>query len=195
MRLFFLCFEPLGRYNGYHWPYNPFNAQPSVGNVRLSAVESKLKFAADLNFQIDAINSVVDLFDGQSKKSFNYTSQVIPNLLNLSKEKILENLQKIQEGNGLPLSNIDELKKTYNFTIEMETGTGKTYVYLRTILELNQKYGWTKFIIVVPSVAIKEGVLKTLDITKEHFRQLYNNYNNYNNLPYTYFLIINRTTS
>jgi type III restriction enzyme len=63
----------------------------------------------------------------------------------------------------------------------METGTGKTYVYLRTILELNQKYGFTKFIIVVPSVAIKEGVLKTLYITKEHFKQLYEN------LPYTYF--------
>ncbi len=63
----------------------------------------------------------------------------------------------------------------------METGTGKTYVYLRTILELNQRYGWTKFIIVVPSVAIKEGVLKTLDITREHLKQVYDN------LPFTYF--------
>jgi type III restriction enzyme len=141
----------------------------------------RLKFDPKLDFQIDAINSVVDLFKGQSKKSFNYTFQVIPNLLNLPKEKILENLQEIQKRNGLPLSNIDELKEPYNFTIEMETGTGKTYVYLRTILELNQKYGFSKFIIVVPSVAIKEGVLKTLDITKEHFKQLYDN------LPYTYF--------
>ena len=141
----------------------------------------RLKFDPKLDFQIDAINSVVDLFKGQSKKSFNYTFQVIPNLLNLPKEKILENLQEIQERNGLPLSNINELKEPYNFTIEMETGTGKTYVYLRTILELNQKYGFSKFIIVVPSVAIKEGVLKTLDITKEHFKQLYDN------LPYTYF--------
>lgn len=81
----------------------------------------------------------------------------------------------------LCLINIGDLKEPYNFTVEMETGTGKTYVYLRTILELNQKYGWTKFIIVVPSVAIKEGVLKTLEITKEHFKQLYEN------LPYTYF--------
>ena len=141
----------------------------------------RLKFDPKLDFQIDAINSVVDLFKGQTKKSFDYTSQIIPNLLDIPKERIFENLQAIQKKNGLPLSNIDDLNEPYNFTVEMETGTGKTYVYLRTILELNQKYGWTKFIIVVPSVAIKEGVLKTLDITKEHFKQLYEN------LPYTYF--------
>ena len=141
----------------------------------------KLKFDPKLDFQVDAISSVVDLFKGQGKKTFEYTFQILPNILELPKEKILENLQEIQKKNGLPLSNIDDLKEPYNFTVEMETGTGKTYVYLRTILELNQKYGWTKFIIVVPSVAIKEGVLKTLDITKDHFKQLYEN------LPYTYF--------
>jgi len=139
----------------------------------------KLKFDPKLDFQIDAINSVVDIFKGQVKKLFDYTFQIIPNLLDLPKEKILENLQEIQKRNGLPLSN--DLEKPYNFTIEMETGTGKTYVYLRTILELNKQYGFSKFIIVVPSIAIKEGVLKTLDITKEHFKQLYDN------LPYTYF--------
>ena len=141
----------------------------------------KLKFDPKLDFQIDSINSIVDLFKGQPKKHFDYTLQIVPNVLNLSKEKIFENLQEIQKKNGLPLSNADDLKEPYNFTVEMETGTGKTYVYLRTILELNKKYGFTKFIIVVPSVAIKEGVLKTLDITKEHFKQLYEN------LPYTYF--------
>jgi type III restriction enzyme len=141
----------------------------------------KLKFDSNLNFQINAINSVVDIFKGQIKKPSNYTFQIIPNFLDLPKEKILENLQEIQKRNGLTLSNENDLSEPYNFTIEMETGTGKTYVYLRTILELNQRYGWTKFIIVVPSVAIKEGVLKTLDITKEHFKQLYDN------LPYTYF--------
>ncbi len=135
-----------------------------------------------LSFQIDAINSVVDIFKGQVKKSCDYTFQIIPNVLDLPKEKILQNLQEVQGRNGLEeLSPENNLIEPYNFTIEMETGTGKTYVYLRTILELNQKYGWTKFIIVVPSVAIKEGVLKTLDITKEHFKQVYDN------LPYTYF--------
>ncbi|HOK79741.1 MAG TPA: DEAD/DEAH box helicase family protein [bacterium] len=141
----------------------------------------KLKFDPRLSFQIDAINSVVDIFKGQVKRPYNYTSQTIPNISDIPKEKILENLREVQKRNSLPLSEEKDLTEPYNFTIEMETGTGKTYVYLRTILELNQKYGWTKFIIVVPSVAIKEGVLKTLDITKDHFKQLYDN------LPYTYF--------
>jgi len=147
----------------------------------------KLKFDPKLEFQIDAINSVVDLFKGQIKQPFDFTFQVVPNVLTLSKEKILENLQEIQKRNNLPIQErlefptTENLEDILNFTIEMETGTGKTYVYLRTILELNQKYGFTKFIIVVPSIAIKEGVLKTLEITKEHFKELYEN------LPYTYF--------
>ncbi|GAB6283468.1 MAG: hypothetical protein STSR0008_22380 [Ignavibacterium sp.] len=155
----------------------------------------KLKFDSKLDFQIDAISSILDLFKGQPKKSFAPTFQIIPNLLDLPKERIFENLKDIQKKNRLLLSKELEIPRQtssdtplqkgnnepYNFTVEMETGTGKTYVYLRTILELNQKYSFTKFIIVVPSVAIKEGVLKTLDITKEHFKQLYNN------LPYTYF--------
>jgi type III restriction enzyme len=147
----------------------------------------KLKFDSKLDFQIDAINSIVDLFKGQVKQAFNSTFQVVPNVLTTSKEKILENLQEVQKKNelsvpeGLEFPREENLESTYNFTIEMETGTGKTYIYLRTILELNQKYGFTKFIIVVPSVAIKEGVLKTFEITKEHFKTLYEN------LPYTYF--------
>jgi len=141
----------------------------------------KLKFDSKLDFQIQAINSVVDLFRGQVKRPSGYTFQVIPNVLDLTKEKILENLQEIQRKNGLDLSKIVDLEEPYNFTVEMETGTGKTYIYLRTILELNEKYGFTKFIIVVPSVAIKEGVLKNLDITREHFKEIYDN------IPYTYF--------
>lgn len=141
----------------------------------------KLKFDSKLDYQIDAINSVVDLFKGQTKQIQSSNFSIVPNVLELPKEKILQNLQEIQNKNGIVLSNVDDLNEPYNFTVEMETGTGKTYVYLRTILELNQKYGFTKFIIVVPSVAIKEGVLKTLDITKEHFKQFYEN------LPYTYF--------
>lgn len=141
----------------------------------------KLKFDSKLDFQIQAINSVVNLFKGQVKRPSGYTFQVIPNVLDLTKEKILENLQEIQRKNGINLSKIENLEEPYNFTVEMETGTGKTYIYLRTILELNEKYGFTKFIIVVPSVAIKEGVLKNLDITKEHFKEVYDN------IPYTYF--------
>jgi len=142
----------------------------------------KLKFDAKLDFQIEAINAVVDLFKGQVKSASSYTLQVIPNVLNLTKEKILANLLEVQKRNDLELSTIESLTEPYyNFTVEMETGTGKTYIYLRTILELNEKYGFTKFIIVVPSVAIKEGVLKNLDITKEHFKEIYDN------IPYTYF--------
>ena len=85
-------------------------------------------------------------------------------------DEILENLRHIQFRNGLRPS---ESLASGDFTIEMETGTGKTYVYLRTIFELNKRYGFTKFVIVVPSVAIKEGVYKTLEITREHFENLY----------------------
>lgn len=140
----------------------------------------KFKFDPKLDFQIDAINAVVDLFKGQVRHSFNHIFQIVPNVLELDAANILNNLKEIQRRNSLEESEkLDDLP--YNFTIEMETGTGKTYIYLRTLLELNKRYGFTKFIIVVPSVAIKEGVLKTLEITKEHFKGLYDN------LPYSYF--------
>ncbi len=144
----------------------------------------KLKFQSDLGFQHQAINSVVDLFTGQPVKQSSFTVMAdsflgimqtelgIGNSLSLVPEEILENLQQIQLRNGLPKS---EKLDGMNVTIEMETGTGKTYVYLRTIYELNQKYGFSKFIIVVPSVAIREGVNKSLEITKEHFGELYDN--------------------
>jgi type III restriction enzyme len=103
----------------------------------------------------------------------------IGNRLHLLNEEILANLEAIQLRNGLrPSVSLD----SGDFTVEMETGTGKTYVYLRTIFELNRRYGFTKFVIVVPSVAIKEGVYKTLQITEEHFRTLYAN------VPFDYFL-------
>ena len=140
----------------------------------------KLKFDPRLEFQIAAINSIVDLFRGQNRKVFDYTLRTVPNILTIPKERMLENLKDVQNRNNLPVSN-DLGEPPFNFTIEMETGTGKTYVYLRTILELNTRYGFTKFIIVVPSVAIKEGVLKTLEITEDHLGKLYDN------LPYSYF--------
>ena len=156
----------------------------------------KLKFDSELDYQKDAVFSVVDLFKGQTPKWSNFTvslydtiegqgtlftSTGIGNNLELIDEDILDNLKEIQLRNGLKQSTVLEHGK-YDFDIEMETGTGKTYVYLRTIFELNAKYGFTKFIIVVPSIAIKEGVKKSLDITKEHFNMLYDN------IPYDYFV-------
>jgi type III restriction enzyme len=141
----------------------------------------KLQFEANQQFQLDAINSGVDLFKGQPAgvSGFSYAKatgiggtflSVVANNLILDEETILKNLQTVQKTNKIEESkNLDG----FNFSIEMETGTGKTYVYLRTIRELHKHYGFKKFIIVVPSLAIKEGVLKNLDITKEHLEILY----------------------
>mgnify|MGYP000175314830 CR=1 FL=1 len=93
----------------------------------------------------------------------------------LSETALLENIRAVQHGQNLPVS--DALVKTkvakVNLDIEMETGTGKTYCYIKTIFELNKQYGWSKFIIVVPSIAIREGVAKSLEITAEHFLETY----------------------
>ena len=135
-----------------------------------------MKFTYDRNqdFQITAINSVVNLFNGQPPKKDLPLSigslGTIGNNLNLEQDRILLNRDNIQNENKIPLSiKTDD----FDFSIEMETGTGKTYTYFRTIYELNIKYGWTKFIIIVPSVAIKEGVLKTYQNTREHFDNIY----------------------
>jgi len=150
----------------------------------------KLKFNPDLIYQKHAIAAVVDLFSGQLPKQSNFTVMYstsegmlpgmqhtengIGNRLDLDEEAILMNLQGIQLRNGLKQS--ENLSKGgYDFDVEMETGTGKTYVYLRSIYELNKNYGFTKFVIVVPSIAIKEGVYKSLQITEEHFAQHYDN--------------------
>jgi len=141
----------------------------------------KLHFDSNQQFQIDAINSIVGIFEGQplnhgdfdfsvTNESYLFHEGGIGNRLTLSEEQILENIKAIQEKNCLAVS--DKLDGM-NFSVEMETGTGKTYVYLRTIYELNKKYGFKKFVIVVPSIAIREGVLKNLEITFEHFQNLY----------------------
>jgi type III restriction enzyme len=156
----------------------------------------KIQFEDDLDFQLDAINAVCDLFAGQEKGSSNFSvraplrtnSEILAsadlelgagNQLDLTEPDLLDNLQRVQLRNGLiPSSELD----SRDFTVEMETGTGKTYVYLRSILELNKRFGFSKFVIVVPSVAIKEGVYKTLEMTRGHFRALYSG------VPYSYFL-------
>ncbi len=154
----------------------------------------KLQFDKNLEYQHKAIASIVDLFRGQTPMQTNFTvsaymGQVglldtengIGNRLELIEDEILKNLQGIQLRNGLPQTKT--LKAgNYDFDVEMETGTGKTYVYVRTILELHKNYGFSKFIIVVPSLAIKEGVHKSLQITEEHFKDLYDN------VIYNYFV-------
>lgn len=139
----------------------------------------KLHFDPNQEFQRDAINSVVGIFEGQplNRGDFDvlfgdalFQEAGIGNRLVLDEDQILENVNAVQSANGLTVSNsLDGM----NFSVEMETGTGKTYVYLRTIYELNKKYGFKKFVIVVPSIAIREGVLKNLEITFDHFQNLY----------------------
>jgi type III restriction enzyme len=97
--------------------------------------------------------------------------------ISLTSEQMLDNIHEVQRSRNLPLSKDLTPSKAApgapNLDIEMETGTGKTYVYIKTIMELNKRYGWSKFIIVVPSVAIREGVKKTFEVTAEHFQQAY----------------------
>jgi type III restriction enzyme len=144
----------------------------------------KIKFDSNQDFQLDAIRSVVDVFAGQplTRASLQWQSDAlggelltemgVGNSLVLSDEAILRNVREIQTENELePAAELQGL----HFSVEMETGTGKTYVYLRTLFELNARYGWKKFIIVVPSVAIREGVLNAIELTKEHFQSLYGN--------------------
>ncbi|MBX8643489.1 MAG: DEAD/DEAH box helicase family protein [Thermoplasmata archaeon] len=155
----------------------------------------KLHFESDLDYQQAAIEAVCDLFRGQEicRTEFTVTRSApgnaylpglesalgIGNRLALLDDELLRNLNEIQIRNGLSPS---RSLLSSDFTVEMETGTGKTYVYLRTIFELNKSYGFTKFVIVVPSIAIKEGVYKTLQITDDHFRSLYSG------IPVEYFL-------
>lgn len=156
----------------------------------------KLHFEPDLDYQLQAIEAVCDLFRGQEicrteftvtrdpadtqmRLGFAQNDLGIGNRLTLLDEELLANLQAVQLRNGIAPS---ESLASGDFTVEMETGTGKTYVYLRTIFELNKRYGFTKFVIVVPSIAIKEGVYKSLQIMEDHFKSLYAG------VPFDYFL-------
>ena len=138
----------------------------------------KLHFDPNQQYQLDAINAIVGVFEGQplNHGEFSFTIDTplsmggVGNQLTISDEQILKNVQTVQKENKIPVST--ELDGMH-FSVEMETGTGKTYVYLRTIYELNKHYGFKKFVIVVPSIAIREGVLKNLEITFDHFQNLY----------------------
>ena len=160
------------------------------------------------NYQTDAVDAVVDAFEGQIYSNGLTYRRDLGDLLNtrgiqasvttdekgegyldedlydtgfknekitLSAENLLSNIKKVQQENNLKISNnlLGNIGAC-TLDIEMETGTGKTYVYTKTMYELNQKYGWSKFIIVVPSVAIREGVKKSLEMTEDHFMEQYN---------------------
>jgi type III restriction enzyme len=153
----------------------------------------EFKFDANQAYQHAAIASVVDLFEGQPKDASTLetllTSQAsdfgdqqaleiahevgaVGNRLILENSSILHNLQQVQDRNGLEV--VGEFSGSgFDFDIEMETGTGKTYVYLRTIFELAKNYSFTKFVILVPSIAIKEGVTSSIKLMKKHFDELY----------------------
>lgn len=154
------------------------------------------KFDASQPYQLDAIASVVDLFDGQPKDAeklvttlrgaavlpdsnqtaldIDLTQEVgaVGNRLVLDRDLILANLQRVQDRNGLEVAS-SLAGDALDFDIEMETGTGKTYVYLRTIFDLAVRYNFTKFVILVPSVAIREGVSTSIRLMREHFEELY----------------------
>lgn len=156
----------------------------------------QLKFDPNQQYQLDAIQAVVDVFDGlpafpsQTGLSFDVVPNVPPGYT-LNEEWLRDNVSWVQEGNGiqseglLPRLTVDDgivldgagvdSHRYPSFTIEMETGTGKTYVYLRTIHELRQRHGFHKFVIVVPSIAIYEGVVKNYQVTRSHFASLYGN--------------------
>lgn len=157
---------------------------------------SGFQFDASQPYQLNAIASVVDLFDGQPKDAeklvttlrgaavlpesdqaaldIDLTQEVgaVGNSLVLDRDLILANLQRVQDGNGLEVAS-SLAGDALDFDIEMETGTGKTYVYLRTIFDLAVRYNFTKFVILVPSVAIREGVSTSIRLMRAHFENLY----------------------
>ena len=160
----------------------------------------KLQFKIQ-QYQTDAVESTVDIFNGQPNQGLldykmdqgkmyeiingkrieqkgigfsEYDTGYKNGEIVLSEGELLKNIHQIQTQNNIHLSN-EVIKRlgACQLDIEMETGTGKTYVYVKTMFELNKRYGWTKFIVVVPSIAIREGVKKSFDITQDHFMELY----------------------
>lgn len=151
----------------------------------------KFKFKVQ-PYQTDAVNAVIEVFNGQPKYEplsyirdlgKNYQQSIDENgdigyknaVIQLSDNQLLDNIRKLQSQSNIKMS--DKLIKDLgacSLDIEMETGTGKTYVYIKTMFELNKRYGWSKFIVVVPSIAIREGVKKSFEVTADHFMEHYN---------------------
>jgi len=171
----------------------------------------RFQFDGSQVFQLRAIEAVADLFHGQPHVNPNWALAAagelfgpVANRLDLNEAQLLANLRTVQSRNfpenardaelrwieeTVPTASGEQPARFANFSTEMETGTGKTYVYLRTALELHRRYGIRKFIVVVPSVAVREGVLKTLKVTEAHFRALYDN------VPYRYTVYDSRSIS
>jgi type III restriction enzyme len=167
----------------------------------MSGTPLRLRFDPNQEYQLDAIRAVTDLFDGYTRRDtgFRLRSEDVAQddiVANLPREQAFDegwwlgNLRDVQERTGLDPGAYSQLEhdegpvldgagsETWrypSFTVEMETGTGKTYVYLRTIHELRRQYGFGKFVVVVPSIAIYEGVIKSFEITRRHFASLYGN--------------------
>lgn len=146
-----------------------FDGQPLKSNTfTLERSKELLRRAKEAALGLHGLD-----FDNQLMESIGYRNSP----LQLSDDDILDNIQELQRRNDLRESLKIEapkgLKLGYNITIEMETGTGKTYTYIRTMYELHKHYGWSKFIVVVPSIAIREGVFKTFELTRDHFQEVY----------------------
>lgn len=147
----------------------------------------EFQFSSEQAHQTEAVEATCNLFRGQQFTSSSFVTHIgslgqavfddlavgHANEIYLAPGQLLDNLHEVQETGCLPLTNVLTDGRLRDFTIEMETGTGKTYVYIRSIYELNKRYGLTKFVIVVPSVAIREGVLKSFQIMRSHFERLY----------------------
>ena len=140
-----------------------FNGQPNQGLLDYKMDQGKV-YVIDNGKRIEQTDFVVNKNDTGYKNG-----EIV-----LSEDELLKNIHQIQTQNNIHLSN-EVIKRlgACQLDIEMETGTGKTYVYIKTMFELNKRYGWTKFIVVVPSIAIREGVKKSFDITQDHFMELY----------------------
>ena len=166
----------------------------------------KLQFKQQ-QFQKDAVQSVVNCFEGQPLKTNRFTLERSGEIIRrakqaaagasdlfekeifeeigyrnspiqISDQHVLDNIRKIQAAGEIFESSAIERPKEdthrgYHLTVEMETGTGKTYTYIRTMYELHKKYGWSKYIVIVPSIAIREGVYKSFELTQNHFQELY----------------------
>lgn len=141
-------------------PYSdPINYRRDIGKIKSAKAYAQMSFQDD-----DTLTWTDDMSDAGFKNE----------LISLTDGELLHNIKDVQQDNNLKISNslVNGLGRC-SLDVEMETGTGKTYVYIKTMYELNQKYGWSKFIVVVPSIAIREGVKKSFEITQEHFMNQY----------------------